>query len=125
MVAYARAGAQPIDPAPEGPEKASSDTSDFVQIPLDIAMAYHVRVVKFACAMPSSVASSNVARRDEEKRAWWVDRVRASGLSVGKIMREGMQTREVMWSPPRAAGPSAGVPQQRRGVFRAASVPSC
>ena len=100
MVAYARARVKAIEPAPAGPEKASSDTTDFVQIPLDVAMAYHFRLVKFASAVPFSVALPNIVRRDEEERAWWTDRVRTSELSVGKIIREGLQTREVMWSPP-------------------------
>ncbi len=105
MVACARAGVKPIDPAPGTPEKASSDTTDFVQIPLDVAMAYHFRLVKYASAMPFSIALPNVVRRDEEERAWWTDRVRTSELSVGKIIREGLQTREVMWSPPSPPAP--------------------
>ena len=54
MVAYARAGVKPIDPAPATPERASSHTTDFVQIPLDVAMAYHFRLVKSASSMPFS-----------------------------------------------------------------------
>ena len=138
MVGYARAGIRAVEPIPSEPEKSSSDPTDYVevsmclaarqgglarawrraQVPLDTALAYHYRLVALANALPYKSALQFISRRDEEERAWWTDRVRTSTLNLGKIIREGLQTREIMWSPPPtpvASAPERPAPGNRAG----------
>ena len=67
---------------------------------MDTVLVYHHRLAMLAYALPYASALQTVLRRDEEERAWWTDRVCTSSLTVGKVIREGLCTREIMWCPP-------------------------
>ena len=105
MIAFARAGAVALLPAPAEPETAGSDSTSYVQVPLDVVLGYHERLRRCAAEMPAHRALSFVQQRDEEERQWWSDRFRNSALPLGKVIAEGIEKREVMWLPSSAPPP--------------------
>lgn len=92
----------------------------FAQVPLDVVCSYHERLVRCAAQLPHHRALSWLQQRDEEERQWWCDRHRNSSLPLGKIIREGLEKREIMWlvstapsQPPPAPALPARAPQRK------------
>ena len=88
MFAYARAGSSPRSAAPSGPETEESDSAEFVEVPLDILLNYHQRMVKVSQERHFSRALELVQKRDERERQIWVERHRAGQKSLGQIVKE-------------------------------------
>ncbi len=80
------------------------------QVPLDVLLMYHQRLVACSAALPYSRALEWVQRRDEEERQMWADKHRSSSLSLGKIIKELYERRELMWDTSMAV-PAAPPPQ--------------
>ena len=109
MIALARAGCTKREGAPTAPETERSDSTDYVEAPLDVLMKYHVRLVRSAAEAPQSNALAWIQQRDEEERALWVERFRHSALPLGKIVKELCEQRGHMWEVCQAPGTSAAV----------------
>ena len=129
MLAYARAGITKLEPQPEVAETAEAESVDYVQVPWDVCLAYHLRLVACASALPLHRALEWVQRKDEEERKMWADKHRASSAPLGRIIKELYERREMAWDislqappppPPRrepAQGP-APVPRTGTGLVR-------
>eukprot|EP00959_Pyramimonas_sp_CCMP1952_P434778 9103944-Pyramimonas_sp.AAC.1 len=65
------------------------------------------------------MASAEVARQDEEERARWTDRVRASELGVGKVIRDTVcglaKSRGARHAPPLQRPPASFRQGQKTG----------
>ena len=91
MVAYSIAGASPVSGAPAAATEAvlGADTTQFVQVPLDIMQAYFFRAKRTASLLPQSKRLAWLQARDVEERSEWVSRFRESqvpgvtGTAVG------------------------------------------
>ena len=107
-----RGRALPRLPAPRANRRGASGLACAVlaQVPLDVVCAYHERLVQCAAKAPARGALEWLLHCDEDERQWWADRHRHSSLTLGKIIEEGLEKREVMWKPPDAAQPRAALP---------------
>ena len=76
------------------------------QVPLDVLSRYHKRLVACASALPYAWALGWVQRRDEEERKLWADHHRGSSLSLGKIIKDLYERRELMWDTSQAQPPA-------------------
>jgi hypothetical protein len=120
MPAYARAGCMPLASAPAEAETRDKDSTDYVEVPLDVVLRYHARAQNRAAACAGGDALAWLQSRDEEERQIWVEVHRASKKSLGKIIVEVMDKREAMWSLPIAYPPR----QPREQVQQAPKAPA-
>ena len=76
MFAYARAGCTKLLDAPAEPDTKDRDAASYVEVPLDIVLRYHGRLVH------ASVTADLpwIRARDEEERQLWVELHRSSKL---------------------------------------------
>ena len=100
MLAYARAGGLKREGAPER-EPRGSDTTKYVQVPKDVVMRYHRRLVARAQRLSELgvPALEWVQSRDEAERSAWVKEFRDSdSLSLGEVIRNTFTRRDGMWA---------------------------
>ena len=100
MLAYARAGALKRDGAPER-EPRGSDTTRFVQVPKDVVMRYHRRLVARAKRLSELgvPALEWVQSRDEAERSAWVKEFRDSDIvPLGEVIQNIYNRRDGMWT---------------------------
>ena len=98
MLAYARAGATPRVDAPNDGEPRGSDSTLYVQVPLDVVIRYHRRAQQFALQLPQRQALAILAARDEAERRVWVDKYRNNRSStLGEIISDTFDKREGVW----------------------------
>eukprot|EP00971_Amphidinium_carterae_P300606 5972926-Amphidinium_carterae.1 len=123
MLAYARAGVTPVDPQPGVPESFETDSTDYVQAPLDTLMKFHSRLKACAAQIPhSSTSLTWLQTRDEEERQQWVEVHRSTNLALGKIVKQVYQQREAMWIVPKfteTLRPPSGAASSQRDLQRA------
>ena len=100
LFGLARAGIEELDPKPLVAESVDTDSTDYVQVPLDLLMSYHLR----ACRLTADLQGAGfpdpidtVQRIDEAERMLWSDRLRYSSESVGKVIKSVMLEREHVW----------------------------
>ena len=74
MLAYALVGTSSALNAPAKGEEdqLGTDSTCFVEVPLDILFCYHSRAKRVAAALPASKRLSWLQARDQEERAGWV-----------------------------------------------------
>jgi len=113
------------------PEEHLSNSADYYDVPLDIAMGYFFKTEERAMAAYAAApteALSWVIVRDEQERARWVEAMRNSASTLGEAIQQTMREREAMWctlpappivprpppAPPRAPAP----PPHPRGTKR-------
>ena len=114
MLGYAKAGATPLDPLPASPETKETDTTDYVQCPLDILLSYHYRMVDRAHKLPYFKAVPWIQAKDEADRAEWIERMRRSALPLGKIVKQVYEARAALWEiPDEKAAPPPPAPADR------------
>jgi len=96
-IGLAVAGSQSIssDKEPRG-----SDTTKFVECPLDILLRYHHRAAVAARALPYRSAITWLRERDIAERAIWVDKHRQTQQSLGVIIKDTYQETASLWVPP-------------------------
>ena len=100
MVALAIAGVGKKQGAPaSSTETLGANSTDFVQIPLDIVMTYYYRTVKVAGAMPYQLRLAHIQRLDTDERAEWVQLFREGNLTLGQVIQRVMQKRDAHWIP--------------------------
>ena len=99
MFAYAIAGSNKLQSAP-GVETRTCDSTQFVQVPLDILMRYYWRAAYKVQFLPASRQLQWLQSKDEAERSRWVDVHRNSSKELGAIISEVYLQREGIWEPP-------------------------
>ncbi len=97
MLAYAKAGCKKRIDAPKDNEPFGSRSTDYVQVPLDVVMAYHRRAQSFALQLPPAQALAVLTARDEAERKVWVDRYRQGKDTLGEVIATTCDKREGVW----------------------------
>ena len=97
LLAMARAGVVALSTAPNVPELLSADSTAYVEMPLDLCIAYHARCTKRVAEVAPSRQFEWLRTRDEQERQIWVERHRSSGAPLGSIIKNVMMEREAMW----------------------------
>ena len=97
---YAKAGCNPIDPAPAEAETRFTKTTDYIETPLDVVLRYHGRAVVTANLMQPHAALGFVSKRDGEGRATWAEQHRATRKPLGQIIETTFEKRDGHWEPP-------------------------
>ena len=102
-LAFARAGCKRLSTAPKT-ETRATDSCEVVMVPLDVLMAYHDRAKRAVTKMQAYMRDDKIlewlVNHDEEDRARWVDMIRHSEKTLGCIVKQVMEQREVSWDPP-------------------------
>ena len=111
MIAYSLAGVSATNGSPAASEEAKlgADSTQFVQVPLDVMMAYFHRAKKTTCMLPVGKRLPWLQLRDSEERAEWVSRYRESTLTLGQVVKEVFGARDAHWIPTLSA-PAAVLP---------------
>ena len=112
MLAYARAGIEAVEPVPSSPETSGSDSCLYVQIPLDVVVAYHERLQYCATLLPVKKALPWLRQRDEDERAMWVERYRRGPETLGSIIKKLYETRAAVWEVPNELRGEADTPER-------------
>ena len=103
-------------PARDGPARGAGQRPRAArQAPLDVLMLYHLRLQSCASALPYGRALEWVQRRDEDERKLWADRHRSSTLTLGKVVKELYERRELVWDATTAPAPASAQPASARG----------
>ena len=117
MIACALAGTAPLltgVPDPKAENVLGANSTEFVEVPLDIAFAYLIRARKAAFSMPPNKRLPWIQARDAEERAEWVSKFREGTKSLGTVIRELMEARDAHWLPTQGFDPGVShvtVPQ--------------
>ena len=87
MLAYAMAGVTPrADVRDASLEKSlGAESTTFVEVPLDVVMAYYYRAKKQSSLLPMSQRLTWLESRDLEDRLDWVSRLRESSKTLTRV----------------------------------------
>ena len=96
-MSLARAGVNLVQPQPPHPETLATDSTLFVDVPLDLVMSYHARATKAIQEVHSSKQFEWLRVRDEAERQLWVEKHRSGLATLGVVVRQTMLEREAMW----------------------------
>lgn len=115
LVAYSMAGtATPQPPPGADPEGLGADSTKYVEVPMDVVMAYFFRAKRTASQLPANQRLAWLQTRDCDERSEWVAKFRDSTLPLGQVIKETMVARDAHWLPTTAvltsqpAGSGAG-----------------
>ena len=102
LLAYSMAGSSPLAP-PAGDatrfDSLGADATKYLEVPLDVAIAYFWRAKRTTCVVPMSKRLQWLKSRDTEERSEWVSRFRESTDTLGVIIKEVMVARDAHWIP--------------------------
>ena len=114
-IAYAVAGASAtVNETILPPECMTSDSSDYVIIPLDLMFRYYTRAATLASSLPTTSRLDRVKELDQRERSAWAISHRHSTLSMGKTILNVFNLRDAQWSPSyNAATALEQLPQRR------------
>ena len=106
MLAYAMAGVTPrADVRDASAEKSlGAESTNFVEVPLDVVMAYYYRAKRQSSLLPLSQPLAWLESRDLEDRSVWVSRFRESSKTLGEVIKETITARDAHWVPHLASG---------------------
>jgi len=116
--AYAVAGAKAKADVNQQPEHQQSDPTEYVEAPLCQLLKYYdmveYRAFEVLQRNPQQ-ALKWLTARDEEERRIWMDRMRETGLSLGKIIKASFGQRDAVWAsyPSASAVPHSPPPSGR------------
>ena len=99
MLALAVAGISQSDKDPVTEAVLGSDTTRYVQVPLDVVWNYVWRAKKAAATIPGPRRLAWLERQDVEERTHWVAEFRDGTDTLGAIVKKVMVTRDAHWSP--------------------------
>ena len=102
LLAYSMAGSSPLAPPAgdaTGFDSLGADATKYLEVPLDVAMAYFWRAKRTTCVLPMSKRLQWLKSRDTEERSEWVSRFRESTDTLGVIIKEVMVARDAHWIP--------------------------
>ena len=100
MVAYWMAGTAATQSSPDIQlEKTlGADSTQFVQVPLDVAMQYYYRAKRTAGALPPARRLQWLRAKDVDERSEWVTRFREATASLGVVIKEVYAARDARWA---------------------------
>ena len=111
FLSLAMAGSTKLDPQPTDPESATTSSTDYVQVPLDLLMRYLCRAESLALRIPEKQRLSHLENLDRAERAEWAHRLANSSQSLGRIIAAVFVERDSHWAvplpPPPPAAPAA------------------
>jgi hypothetical protein len=101
LLAYAMAGVTPrVGVKDASLEKSlGSDSTVFVEVPLDVVMQYFYTAKKQSSLLPLSQRLAWLEARDLEDRSDWVARFRKSSKTLGEVIKETCLARDARWVP--------------------------
>ena len=101
LLALALAGVGAVPTAQEATSETAigAVTTLFIQVPLDIVMAYFWRAKRTCQMQPAVTRLRWLERQDVAERAQWVASFRHSEDTLGAVIRETMKQRDAHWSP--------------------------
>ena len=101
LTAYALAGVQAVanGPPANSENTVGADTTQFVQVPLDVVMETFYRAKRSASQIQPQKRLAWLQHRDTEERAAWVSKFRESTKTLGAVVREVMNLRDAHWIP--------------------------
>ena len=108
LLAYAMAGAAPAPSPPGHEEGLGADSTKYVDVPLDVVMAYFYRAKRTISQLPHTKRLAWLQNRDAEERAEWVSKFRESQDSLGQVIKDTMVARDAHWIPAIAASIPVG-----------------
>ena len=97
MLSLAKAGVRPVSPVPTSAEVMGKDSTEYVQVPLDVVMKYWWRCHHTAEQLPASIALSVLWSQDIAERTEWMDRFRHFSLTMGAVIRQTFEARSAHW----------------------------
>ena len=83
---------------PPETETLGSSSAAFVNVPLDVVMAYWYRASRMLQSLPPSNKLSVLSHLCSEERAMWVTRFRRGTQTLGEVIQEVMQLRDAHWT---------------------------
>ena len=111
FLSLAMAGSTKLEPQPAAPESATTSSTDYVQVPLDLLMRYLCRAESLALRIPEKQRLSHLETLDRAERAEWAHRLANSSQSLGRIIAAVFVERDSHWAvplpPPPPAAPAA------------------
>ena len=96
LLALAVVGSAAVQGAPSD-ETFGSDPAKFVEVPLDILQAYHLRASLSVMLRPEASRLAWLRDRDTKERTTWARRLRASPRSLGQVIRAVMKESDNDW----------------------------
>ena len=99
MVAYAVVGAR-ATASPPASETRGCDTTLHVEIPWDVCLKYHAKVLRFSSQVPYSIALDLVRKRDEGDRELWLEYYRNGTHTLGQVIQRTTEVRDAVWQVP-------------------------
>ena len=101
LLAHTVVGTVAVSTAPTS-EPRGSDTTDFVEFPLDLAFRYYYRAQRYATRVSQLrlPALEYLQQRDESEREAWIEYFRNGATTLGKVVLRVYEMREGMWQPP-------------------------
>ena len=75
-----------------------ADSTQFVQVPLDVAMQYYCRAKRTAGALPPARRLQWLQAKDVDERSEWVTRFRKLTASLGVVIKEIYAARDANWA---------------------------
>ena len=111
MLALAMAGVNRLPTAPKE-EPLTSDSCDYVEVPLDVTTKYYLRAKKSVENRNAQEALNWLLKKHEEEVTCWIDVYRHSTKTLGCVIRDTMVAREARWEAPEARRESS--PRGRR-----------
>ena len=99
LVAYALAGTGRVSGAPEAAREAvlGADSTSFVQVPLDVLLAYYYRARRVLQSLPHHKRLGWLQAQDLAERTEWVTKFRESTKTLGKVVMEVFEARDPHW----------------------------
>ena len=97
MVAYSMAGTQ-SSPDIQLEKTLGADSTQFVQVPLNVPMQYYYRAKRPARALPLARRLQWLQAKDVDERSEWVTRFRESTASLGVVIKEVYAAQDAHWA---------------------------
>ena len=115
LLAYAIAGAATLTGVADLTKEAllGANTVEFVEVPLEVVMAYFFRAKKFAALVHPKQRLAWLQGKDVEERSEWVTRFREGTSSLGSVIQQVMQNRDAHWLVTAQTGGGSDPPSLR------------
>ena len=97
LLGFANASCKPKPNAPRDGEPFGCKSILYVDVPMDVVMAYHRRAQAFALLSPPAQALAVLTARDGAERKAWVDRLRQNKDTLGEVMSSVSDKRGGVW----------------------------
>ena len=110
LIALSIAGIEKTLTPPATAESLSTNSAEYVMVPMDILLKYWQRAEKLRKSLPESNRIHVIEHLDRTERAEWAQRFANKGDTLGRIILQVYQERDAHWlAPPPMAAPSSTV----------------